>query len=688
MDYRRTLLPLFLLYYTDAALKMTGPSTHRAMLGSDTQIPCKFTADKLPVDPKFFAVIWYYAKNSILSYDNTVMTTDPRYSINKHQALNGIADLIISNTSISDGGVYICSVTDSPFRMEQEVTVNIQAIPNITITNKLVTNNESVLQSVISGFYPVDIDIKWLRDGEILDKVIVENPQRDPDGTYHVRSSVTITPTEEDRERIFSCRVQHKSLTAPLQEDFQLVYGAIPLISIVSTKVQRNIKNTLICKATGFFPPQIKIMWYRNGKVLKNQFMEKPQEYGTGTYQVTSTLTITPTNDDQNQIFSCRVQHDSLQEPLREDFQLIYEETSMFLVILICSIVVALLIIAVVVSLCCWKHKHKRSENQSANITRGNHPEHSEQLLPPKKAELLDPEIGEIKVPELTEGELAELECKIYNYATLSYTVLWLQKLEDKLKFVKLNKAIKRDETSKDQNTYIATLTLSDVQMSDDGSEYICRVQCSDAWSIIERSTGPIRVKANQSANRTRRNGPEHLERLLSPNRELPDPEFIEFILPKMIEGEPDTLKCEIRNLTKSHTVNWHQRLKKERKVLNRGSPVKRDETSTDQNTFIVTLDLPAVQMSDDGTEYVCEVEFPGALPPKKPAIKKPIRGSTGPLQVKVKQRAEISSENSKSQTSDLKQICKSDHETSEKHKEDQPQYNMASEKEDKGDKH
>ncbi|PIO22888.1 hypothetical protein AB205_0081610 [Aquarana catesbeiana] len=211
--------------HSGAALIITGPSTHRAVLGSDTQIPCKFTADKLPVDPKFFAVIWYYAKKNILSYDNTVMTNDPRYSINKHQALNGIADLIISNISISDGGVYTCSVIDSPVRREQDVTVSIQAIPNITITNKVITKNESVLCSVISGFYPVDIDIKWLRDGKILDKVFVEKPQRDPDGTYSVRSSVTITPTEEDRERIFSCRVQHESLTAPLQEDFQLVYG-------------------------------------------------------------------------------------------------------------------------------------------------------------------------------------------------------------------------------------------------------------------------------------------------------------------------------------------------------------------------------------------------------------------------------------------------------------------------------
>ncbi|XP_018424884.1 PREDICTED: natural cytotoxicity triggering receptor 3 ligand 1-like [Nanorana parkeri] len=213
---------------------MTGPSTYMASVGSIAHIPCTFTADKLPADLRFFAVFWYLEGKRILRYDDIVTSTDPRYSLEEDRALNGNADLTISNTSVSDGGDYTCSVTYSPLRMEKKIRVDITAIPTITFVNKVVTmSTKSSLNSTISGFYPAKIDIKWLRDGAILDNVIMEKPQRDPDGTYSVRSSVPITPTKKDRKRTFSCRVQHESLTAPLQEDFRLVYSESSSYSII-----------------------------------------------------------------------------------------------------------------------------------------------------------------------------------------------------------------------------------------------------------------------------------------------------------------------------------------------------------------------------------------------------------------------------------------------------------------------
>ncbi|XP_072273412.1 uncharacterized protein [Pyxicephalus adspersus] len=359
-------LLLSLLFYTVAALEMTGPSTHTATAGSTTHIPCTFTADKLPVDVRYFAVFWYFEGKTILVYDNTVRSTNPRYSLDKNQALKGIADLTIFNTSVSDDGRYICSVTYSPFRKEKEIRLDITAIPKLLIVNKVVTKNtKSVLLSITSGFYPAKIDIKWLRDREILKYIDVEEAQRNPDGTYSVRSSVKITPTEEDRERIFSCRVQHGSLTAPLREDFQLVYGARPLLSILSKSVQRNTKSTLTCMASGFFPYDIDITWYKDGEILKNQHMGKPHKNNNGTYEVTSTVTITPNDNDENRTFSCRAQHISLQEPLQEDFQLVYQQTpflSTLVITIIVIVVVVIIVVPIAVILCKQKLSRKASE--------------------------------------------------------------------------------------------------------------------------------------------------------------------------------------------------------------------------------------------------------------------------------------------------------------------------------------
>ncbi|CAJ0948036.1 unnamed protein product [Ranitomeya imitator] len=104
--------------------------------------------------------------------------------------------------------------------------VYLRAVSSVTITDKkVVLNAKSVLRCSATGFFPPDIDIKWIRDGKQLeDNISIGDPWRNPNRTYSVNSTVTITPTEEDREQNFSCRVHHKSLQEPLQEDFHLVY--------------------------------------------------------------------------------------------------------------------------------------------------------------------------------------------------------------------------------------------------------------------------------------------------------------------------------------------------------------------------------------------------------------------------------------------------------------------------------
>uniref|UniRef100_A0A8C5PZW6 Ig-like domain-containing protein n=1 Tax=Leptobrachium leishanense TaxID=445787 RepID=A0A8C5PZW6_9ANUR len=104
-------------------LEMYGPSTQQARMGSDALIPCTFTVDKPPVDPKYFAVFWYFKGNEILSYNDVVETKDPRFSLNTDSSLNGDASLSVSRVMMSDKGVYKCSIIYSPERKEKEVTL-------------------------------------------------------------------------------------------------------------------------------------------------------------------------------------------------------------------------------------------------------------------------------------------------------------------------------------------------------------------------------------------------------------------------------------------------------------------------------------------------------------------------------------------------------------------------------------
>ncbi|PIO24936.1 hypothetical protein AB205_0048850, partial [Aquarana catesbeiana] len=192
---------------------------------------------------------------------------------------------------------------------------------------------------------------------------------------------------------------------SPESKEKEILFEALarPVLSILSAKVQRNTEDTLTCKATGFFPPEIKFTWYRDKEVLNKHFMEKPQEYENGTYQVTSTVTITPTDDDQNKI-SCKVQHDSLQEPLQRNFQLIYEETSSIVITVVCIILVLMTIISVGIGIFLWRRKYRKKDMGTFTVM---------DILP--------------NPTKLIAGEETSLNCKATNCPE-NTSVTWLEK--------------------------------------------------------------------------------------------------------------------------------------------------------------------------------------------------------------------------------------------------------------------
>ncbi|XP_053550317.1 uncharacterized protein LOC128641803 [Bombina bombina] len=250
----RIFLLIVLSYQTSARLELTvHPQT--AKQGTNILIPCKFDVGK-PVDTQFLAIIWYFQGKEILSYDDVVRTSHPRVSLNTNLITSGVASLSLSNVQISDNGIYKCLVVYSPEQKEKEVKVDVNAPPTITITNNVVVKNkESSLNSTITGFYPSDINIEWLRDKDVLEPAFHTAAQRNTDGTYSVNSTVTITPTEENNNQIYSIMVQHASLHEPLQKDFHLVYGEnqiFPTTTVIFVLVGIFITAPLVIGVTYF----------------------------------------------------------------------------------------------------------------------------------------------------------------------------------------------------------------------------------------------------------------------------------------------------------------------------------------------------------------------------------------------------------------------------------------------------
>ncbi|KAG6921801.1 TAP binding protein-like [Chelydra serpentina] len=73
------------------------------------------------------------------------------------------------------------------------------------------------LQVRVSGYYPPNITVEWLRDGAILPSR-ESPPTREPDGTFTLHSSYILDRPEPDSRVTFTCRVRHPALSTPLEQ--------------------------------------------------------------------------------------------------------------------------------------------------------------------------------------------------------------------------------------------------------------------------------------------------------------------------------------------------------------------------------------------------------------------------------------------------------------------------------------
>ncbi|XP_075437018.1 class I histocompatibility antigen, F10 alpha chain-like isoform X2 [Ascaphus truei] len=85
--------------------------------------------------------------------------------------------------------------------------------PEVAVTSRQ-TDSATMLHCKVYGFYPRDVDVKWVRNGK--DDVISHEAKQilpHPDGSYQIRVTVEVPAREGDS---YSCHVDHSSLEEPL----------------------------------------------------------------------------------------------------------------------------------------------------------------------------------------------------------------------------------------------------------------------------------------------------------------------------------------------------------------------------------------------------------------------------------------------------------------------------------------
>ncbi|XP_065447123.1 tyrosine-protein phosphatase non-receptor type substrate 1-like [Chrysemys picta bellii] len=296
-----------------AQLEVTVDSPVAAQLGSQALLPCTFTVVDTPMSPEYLAVHWYFQDQELVSYDDSLNVFRPGASMDTEQLASGNTSLVLRNVTVSDQGAYRCLVIHSPDRGEQSLHLAVLAVPTVAVPSKAVLRGEpNLLKCSVSGFHPADITVTWLRAGEVLPASPLPTPQRNPDGTFNVSSSLTFQPTEQDQGVTFSCQVQHAAVPrGALQTDFQLIFGVSPMVNIHAPTFVQGKAQVLTCDMKGFYPEAIAVNWLLNGVRT-----EAPGVNPNGTFNLESFYQFKPAAELEGAEISCEVQHETLSRPI------------------------------------------------------------------------------------------------------------------------------------------------------------------------------------------------------------------------------------------------------------------------------------------------------------------------------------------------------------------------------------
>ncbi|XP_060706755.1 class I histocompatibility antigen, F10 alpha chain-like isoform X3 [Hemiscyllium ocellatum] len=65
------------------------------------------------------------------------------------------------------------------------------------------------LSCLVTGFYPVDIEVTWLRNGKVMSGIYSSGVRPNHDETHQIQKEIEISAGDEDQ---YSCQIEHSSL--------------------------------------------------------------------------------------------------------------------------------------------------------------------------------------------------------------------------------------------------------------------------------------------------------------------------------------------------------------------------------------------------------------------------------------------------------------------------------------------
>ncbi|KYO34462.1 natural cytotoxicity triggering receptor 3 ligand 1-like [Alligator mississippiensis] len=204
-------------------LQVTTAPSSTACVGLGALLQCRFDVGG-PVALDSLQVTWYFWEEKVAWYDQGRRKALRGANLPSEKELqSGDASLSLAAVTVPNEGLYRCVVGYKAQQHKGETTLHLLAAPTISIPRKpAVADAETSLLCHVGRFFPKDVDVAWLRDGQVLKGFTRSSPHRNADGTFNLTLTYTFTPTHNDAGNIFSCHVHHAALEQPIQEDVTL----------------------------------------------------------------------------------------------------------------------------------------------------------------------------------------------------------------------------------------------------------------------------------------------------------------------------------------------------------------------------------------------------------------------------------------------------------------------------------
>ncbi|XP_067865876.1 class I histocompatibility antigen, F10 alpha chain-like isoform X2 [Heterodontus francisci] len=138
------------------------------------------------------------------------------------------------------------------------------------------------LSCLVTGFYPVVIEVNWLRNGEVMSESQSSGVRPNHDGTHQIQKEIEINAGEEDQ---YSCRIDHSSLAeAKLSQWAQLFLKIDPTLHHPET-----MDNEVELESTES-DPQIKTEPFQRGSHVRTSPHDPVDANKTTTVQEQSSV--------------------------------------------------------------------------------------------------------------------------------------------------------------------------------------------------------------------------------------------------------------------------------------------------------------------------------------------------------------------------------------------------------------